>query len=427
MPEPNVLIIGGGVAGLTAALELARFGVCSDVVEAAPFAGGHAIGFSCKATSVCVKCGACLAEDRLHNVLEAQEVHLYCSSRVLEVTRAKGAFSATVLCSPLFVDPGLCTGCGRCLEACPVDGAVLRGPSPYNRPPFAVNPDLCVRRAGKDCRACINACPESAVSFNQKEEQLELDPDAVILATGFHAFDPGGGPYGYGEFDDVITNLDLEHMLREHGRLIRPSDGSAPKSIAFIQCVGSRDERLGHLWCSRVCCGSALRTAQLLRHQDPGIEVTVFYIDIQTFGRDFESSWKDLRERFRFIRAVPADAIVARDRSIRLSCFDPEAGLPDTLDVELLVLSVGITPGPDLSETAGLFGLSTGPDGFLAGPTPESQSAAGVAAAGTVLGPMSIPDSVKSGKAAAWRTLEFLGPNSGDTILNSITHNAKQK
>ncbi|MCF8061970.1 MAG: 4Fe-4S binding protein [Deltaproteobacteria bacterium] len=407
MAEPNVLIIGGGMAGLTAALELARFEVRSNVVESSPFAGGQAIGFSCKATSACVRCGACLAEDRLQSAVESPEIRILPSSRLLELSRSNGPFSAVVLRSPRVVDPDLCTGCGRCVDVCPEE-AVRRAPSPYNRPPLAVDLDRCARFAGGDCTACVDACPESALAFDRGEERLALEPHALILASGFHVFDPREKPYGYGEMEDVITNLELERMLREKGGLVRPSDGSPPGRIAFIQCVGSRDERLGHLWCSRVCCGSAPRTARRLRFLEPELDVTVFYIDIQTFGRDFESAWNELRREFRFIRAVPADAVPTENRRVRLSYFDPETGSPDSLDVDLLVLSVGITPGRDLAGTSALLGLRRGADGFVeAGDS--GNPPAGVTAPGTVLGPMGILDAVKSGKASAWRTLENLG------------------
>ena len=408
MPKPTVLIVGGGVAGLTAALELARFDVHSEVVESSPFAGGYAIGFSCKATTACVRCGACLAEDRLQSAVEAPEIRLLPSSRVAELGRANGSFSTVVLRSPRFVDPDRCTGCGRCVDACP-EGAVQRAPSPFNRPPVAVDPDRCSRLTDGACRECLDACPETALAFDREEERLTLEADAVILASGFRAFDPRRKPYGYGVLEDVITNLDLERMLREQGGLTRPSDGSPPRSVAFVQCVGSRDERLGHLWCSRVCCGSALRLARRLRFEAPEVEVTVFYIDIQTFGRDFEAAWRELQGAFRFIRAIPADAVLTGDRRVRVGYFDPETGSPDTLDADLLVLSVGLTPGRDLAETTGLLGLGRGADGFAALDASEGPQPEGVTAAGTVLGPMGILDAVKSGKASAWRTLEHLG------------------
>ncbi len=182
-----------------------------------------------------------------------------------------------------------------------------------------------------------------------------------------------------------------------------------PRNIAFVQCVGSRDERLGHLWCSRVCCGAALRSAQRLRFQQPELEVTVFYIDIQNFGRDFESAWEGMHCGFHFIRAVPSYAALTEDRRIRVVYFDPEAGVPDALDVDLLVLSIGITPAEDLAESAGLLGLPTGWDGFLDHSNAAARTPPGVAAAGTVLGPMGILDAAKSGKVSAWRTLEHLG------------------
>lgn len=409
MSENKVLILGSGVAGLTTALELAKFGIPSEIIERAPFAGGHAIGFSCKATDECVRCGACLAEDRLFSAMESEKIRIHPSSRLTALTRDNGKFKASIQKAGEFIDPSRCNGCGRCLEACGSDGAILRGASPYNSPPFAIDMGRC-REAGRDCRACMDACPRSAISFEKDALEFGILADAVVVASGFRAFDPIGKPYGYGRFKDVITNLELERMLRENGRALRPSTGSQPSSIAFIQCVGSRDDRLDHLWCSRVCCGSALRMARWIRYMNQEIRVSVFYIDIQNFGRDFPVVWDNLQDDVGFIRTLPGDAVLNQDATIRVNFFDPVGRVGASSDFDLLVLSVGITPGDDLYETARLLGLPLDGNGFLADPEQlEPLAANGVTAAGTVFGPMSILDAVKSAQAASWRTLGYMG------------------
>jgi len=410
MQGKMVLILGSGVAGLSAALELAKFDVESVIVESAPFAGGHAIGFSCKALEECVRCGACLAEDRLSSAAENPKIRILTSTLLKDVNKHDTGFTASVETAPQFVDPLLCDGCGRCLVACTAPGAVARGASPYQRPPFSIDMEHCLRSSGQDCRACAEACPRDAISFDSKPEKTDLEVDAVVLASGFKAFDPADKPYGYGIFDDVITNLDLERMLRENGHALRPSTGAAPRSVAFVQCVGSRDERLGHLWCSRVCCGSALRMARLIKNQDKETEMTVFYIDIQTFGRDFPVVMREIDSDMKFIRALPGDAVLGGDATVALNFFDQDTRKPDRLEFDLVVLSVGITPGETLADTAGHLALPLSSTGFLEDPgETDIQEAEGVTAAGTVFGPMSIVESIRSAEAASWRVLKYLG------------------
>jgi heterodisulfide reductase subunit A len=227
-------------------------------------------------------------------------------------------------------------------------------------------------------------------------ENLTREADAVILACGFKAFDPRSKPYGYGVLPNVLTNLELEWMLREHSLPTRPSDSRQPDRMAFVQCVGSRDRHLDHLWCSKVCCASALRMARLIKARCPHVEITFFYIDIQTFGKDFQNFLACIKEDFTLVRTLPGDVFPAEDGRLRVAYFDP-AGRQGREDIfDLLVLSVGITPDAQNLQLVRQLQLRPEPDGFW-----PISSSSGVFCAGTVCGPMSIAESIASGKQAA--------------------------
>jgi heterodisulfide reductase subunit A len=234
----------------------------------------------------------------------------------------------------------------------------------------------------------------------------------VILACGFKPFDPENKPYGYKRFANVVTNLDLERMLRQESITLRPSDGAAPARMAFIQCVGSRDAKLGHLWCSKVCCASALRMARLIKKRRPETEVTFFYIDVQTFGQEFQRFYDDVREEVHMIRATPGDVYRTPDDRLTVVYYDFNSGQSREEPFDMLVLSIGITPAADARDLAAKLNLPTGSSGFLPvaanGGNPETP---GVFAAGTVCGPMSIAESVAAGDRAAQAAAAYLQGN----------------
>ncbi|MCG6911009.1 MAG: FAD-dependent oxidoreductase [Deltaproteobacteria bacterium] len=408
MVDRHVTVAGSGVAGLSAAVQLAGFGIEVLVVEQSPFAGGHAVGYACKATDACVKCGACMVETLLAKARQHPRIHLKTDSR-LENINAGDRLTIGIAVSPQFVDPGKCDSCGLCFDKCPA-GAVIQGSSSHHVPFYALKAEACMRpSSGETCSVCRDACPQNAIALDAKKTEEKIETDALVFATGFNAYDPRQKPYGYGLFENVITNLDLEREMRKTGRALCPSDGREPSRVAFIQCVGSRDASLNHLWCSQVCCGSALRLGRLIKARQPATDITVFYIDIQRFGKDFETFYRTIHDEIEFVRSIPGDVFENEDRTLTLGYMDDAGNTPKEAAFDLLVLSVGLLPNPDAAGMAAGLGMTVDSGGFVNPPgLDRSPPAPGVFAAGTATGPMSIPDAIASGGQAAAAVLSYL-------------------
>lgn len=342
--DSQVLILGGGIAGLTAALSLSQLNIRSAIVEQSDQLGGFAAQYTCKATNACVKCGACIVSEKIRQVVEDPRIEVFTDSRIGRVDKSDH-FQATV----------------------------------------------------------------EKISSTGKPQEIHCKVRAVIIATGFHPFDPQRMHYGYKKFPNVVTNLDLERMLRRRSVPERPSDGRAPDRMAFVQCVGSRDAKLGHLWCSKVCCASALRLARLIKMRRPETEITFFYIDVQTFGKTFQRFYDDVKNEIIMTRAIPGDVYRTPDDRLKVVFYDADAAESREEVFDILVLSVGITPSVKNADMAALFELTKIESGFIA--TERSGSGGGVYTAGTVHGPMSIAESIASADRAALEAAVFLDPS----------------
>jgi len=402
MSQKKVIVVGGGVAGLTAAEGLARLGARVEVVERSAFCGGHAIAFTCKAVDECVKCGACLAEDRLEKAVSHPRVRIRTGTRISGVERNSG-FAIHTIRDPAFIDPDRCNGCGVCYDRCPEPGAVIRGSSSHHNPFYAISRERCRFQKDRSCTICQEACPEGAIHLKASETEETVKGDAVLLATGFKPFSPECKPYGYGVLDNVVTHLELEGLLSKGEGLKRPSDGGAVRHLAFVQCVGSRDGSLGHLWCSRVCCGAALRMAGLVRNRQPETDITVFYMDVQNFGRDFYTVYPTLGGMMRMVRAIPADLYPEEKGRVRVNYLDTDTGQPAREVFDLVVLSVGMTPHPETPEIAEWLDMPLSDTGFA-----SATGTPGVFSAGAVTGPMGIAEAIAGAEAAAWEMGQYL-------------------
>jgi heterodisulfide reductase subunit A len=407
------VILGGGIAGISTALELARLGQDVALVEKTPFFGGRAAHFCCKATVVCQKCGACLVEERLNALFREPRITLMAHTALTEVSREDGRFHLVLTQQPEVINPARCVDCGLCFDKCPAaaQGAVLTTGVTQNHPRYAVNPAACLYFQDGSCEVCQQICPPAAkaIDLTRRGKSIELSADAVVLATGYQPSDPKSRPhYRYGLIPHIVTGFELEEMLR-NGTGPKTPGGELPRRVAFIQCEGSRDK--DHPYCSQVCCAYTLRLARLLKHREPAAEITSFYMDLQEIGRCPAEFQAEARREVKLHRALPGDLQAAPGGGVKLRYLDEESGQPAEVVFDLVVLSVGITPGPDNVALANLLRTELTPDGFFqaAGPQQGSQtSQPGLFLAGTAAGPRDIAGCIAQATATALQVSRYV-------------------
>jgi len=409
----SAVILGGGIAGITTALELARQGQDVVLVEKTPFFGGRAAHFCCKATDACQKCGACLVEERLNALFMEPRITLMPHTQLTEVSREDGRFRLRLVQQPEVINPARCVDCGLCYDECPAadQGAILTTGIIQNHPRYAVNPGACLYFQDGSCEVCQHICPPTAkaIDLSRPGKTVELTADTVVVATGYRPSDPKSRPhYRYGQLPQIITGFELEERLR-NGKGLLGQDGELSRRIAFIQCVGSRDK--DHPYCSQVCCAYTLRLARLLKHRVPEAEVTSFYMDLQEIGRCSAQFQTEARREVKVLRALPGDLSAAADGCVKLRYLEEESGRVGQVETDLVVLAVGIAPGEDNPALAALLNTELTPDGFFqaADPGPRSQtSQPGLFLAGTAEGPRDIAGCIAQATAAARQVSRYV-------------------
>ncbi len=426
--KKSTLIIGAGIAGISAALDLANAGFHVTLVEKEPTIGGKMAMWD--KTFPTLDCSSCILTPRMAEVSSHPNIELLTIAEVEKVDGFVGNFEVTIKQKPRYVNLETCTSCGDCSDICPVDI------------PCDFNANLCYRKAiyvpfaqavpsaylldmenclGVDavrCGKCKVACEAGAIDYDDAEKIINIEVGTIIVSTGFDIFDATLKPeYGFGEFPNVVNLGEVERMLNSagpsQGRLVKPSDSKEPQKVVYIQCVGSRDE-LTNKYCSRVCCMTAVKQARMIRDKT-GAQVFIFYIDLRAFGKGYEEFYEATAEAgVTFIRGRVGEVLQNEDYSLTVRGEDTNLGMPVTFDdVDLVVLSTGVVSPESAKKVAKVLNLSPSPDGFLLEAHPKLRPVDsfndGVFIAGMAQGPKDIPDTVAQAKAAAAGAMALMG------------------
>jgi heterodisulfide reductase subunit A2 len=438
----RVLIVGAGIAGMQAALDIAGSGYDVVLVERLPSVGGHMHQLS--ETFPTLDCAQCIMTPRTVDVGRHEKIHLYVYSEVESITGEIGDFRVRIRRKPAYVKWQVCTGCGACTEACPqsipvafdrrlempkatASGRVRHvgtGKAIYTLSPQAVpkkpviDTEYCTYFQKGKCRLCEKVCPVGAIDYEQQATFVEEQVGAIILATGFELYPLAKlGEYGAGDVPDVIDALAMERLLSASGPTAgivrRPSDGRTPKEVVWIQCAGSRDPELAMPYCSKICCMYSAKQAMLYKHKVHDGQAYLFYIDIRSAGKRYEEFIQRAMEEDRvlYVRGKPSKVFRDGDKVIVWG-VDTLTGLPVEVAADLVVISPAMIPSGGTRELAEMLGLSVDQfgwwveqDGNLA---PLETSRPGIFLAGCGIGPKDIPEAVSQGSGAAGKVLSLL-------------------
>ncbi len=413
--EADAVVIGAGIAGMQASLDLADQGFKVVLVEREPSIGGKMIALS--KVFPTLDCSSCITTPKMAAVAHHENITTMTYSEVESTAKRGDGFEITVLRKPRFVDEQACTGCKLCEYSCPVlvphefEGGLTARKAIYV--PFAnaipqvalLDLDSCIA-----CGRCEKVCPPKAVDFTQQASRVNVHARAIIVATGYETTPVSAkAEYGQGRFKNVISGLQMERLLAPHGPyggILRPSDGKVPDSIAYVQCAGSRDHTLGVPYCSRVCCMYAIKQAMLLSGAVPLADITIYYMDIRAFGKGYEQFYQTAKAMgINFIKGKVAriDEDDNGDLTLRVEHME-ETGDVSEDKHDLVVLSVGMVPGWD--PTA-MVPIETDEDGFVSSSKPKIDptltTVEGVFSAGAATGPKDIVDSIAEASAAAMK------------------------
>lgn len=431
----RALVIGGGIAGIQTALDIADAGFEVDIVEKEPTIGGKMTQID--KTFPTLDCAACILTPKMVECSQNEKIHIHSYSEVSGVKGFVGNFTVTIKKKARFVDETKCTGCGLCTEKCPQK----KVPNLFNLGmdnrraiyiPFAqavpkvatIDADYCNMLKNGKCGVCAKVCTAGAINYDQKDEFIEEKYGAIVVATGYNPIKLDKyDEFAYSQSKDVITSLEFERLTNAagptSGTLLRPSDGKHPHTIVFVQCVGSRcDDSKGKSYCSKICCMYTAKHAMLTREKYPDTDVYVFYIDVRTPGKNFDEFYRRAVEQYgvHYIKGMVGKVTPKADGTLDVQASDLISNEQLHIDADLVVLAAAIEPDKSARPLATMLTTSMDTNDFFteahAKLRPVESPTAGIFLSGACQGPKDIPETVAQAGAAASKAIGLLCKNS---------------
>ncbi len=444
----RALVIGGGIAGIQAALDMANTGYEVVLVERSPSVGGHMIQLS--ETFPTLDCSQCILTPKMVEVSKHPKIKLLTYSEVQEVSGYVGNFKVKILKKPTYVDPEKCTLCDECTKVCPVVTSnefdlgltgrrAIYIPFPQAIPAtYTLDIKNCPGLLPIACGKCADVCEPEAIDYDMKPEVIEEEVGAIVVATGYDLYEKENLPeYGYGRYPDVLDGLQFERLLSAsgptQGKILRPSDHKEPKEVVFIQCAGSRDPELHCAYCSKICCMYTAKHAMLYKHHVRDGQAYIFYIDIRSGGKGYEEFVQRAVEEDGVVYLRGKVAKIFEDKGkIKVWGVDTLSGKAIEIDADMVVLATATRPSDGAEELAKKLKIALDKDGFLAEAHPKLKPVesvtAGMFLAGAAQAPKDIPEVVAQASGAAAKAIAILSqerlyhsPNVAKVNLNLCT------